>query len=488
MRAIFISYRREDAEGQAGRLFNDLARYFGEDSVFMDVAGIEPGRDFRRVIDEHVASCGVLLAMIGKTWIDATDESGRRRLEDPMDFVRLETASALKRDIPVVPVLVHGTRMPRAEQLPEDLAELAYRNGVELTHARWDSDVQLLIKALSPYVESLQKNAGEMNTSTPLGATSTTPTTSIASASGVARSTGTAPLAPAHSAKKSFTMIVAASVAALVIAVGGYAWYQKSSERAEAMRQAALLEETKKKAVAEELEAKKRVEEKAAADALETKKQAAEQAVVAETEAKRRAQERALAQELEAKRQAQDRAYAQELETKRQAREKAEAEERERIRIAREKAAAEKAETDKLAQIANTKKQETERREQEVEEREKMKQKALAEARQKALADEREKIRIAQDRAAAQRARWPSYNFPPPNGGLLVYTIMPDGNPACASYDGSGCLWGQTYDQIDFKRLRPLVCGEEHRARWGVTGYENLKHWCNLARRLRASR
>ena len=95
MRAIFISYRREDAEGQAGRLFNDLARYFGEDSVFMDVAGIEPGRDFRRVIDEHVASCGVLLAMIGKTWIDATDESGRRRLEDPMDFVRLETASAL---------------------------------------------------------------------------------------------------------------------------------------------------------------------------------------------------------------------------------------------------------------------------------------------------------------------------------------------------------------------------------------------------------
>ena len=169
-------------------------------------------------------------------------------------------------------------------------------------------------------------------------------------------------------------------------------------------------------------------------------------------------------------------------------REKAEAEERERIRIAREKAAAEKAEADKLAQIASAKKQETERREQELEEREKMKQKALAEARQKALADEREKIRIAQDRAAAQRARWPSYNFPPPNGGLLVYTIMPDGNPACASYDGGGCLWGQTYDQIDFKRLRPLVCGEEHRARWGVTGYENLKHWCNLARRLRASR
>jgi len=101
MRAIFISYRREDAEGQAGRLFDDLSAEFGKESVFMDVVGIEAGRDFRRVIDANVASCGVLLAMIGKGWIEAKDESGRRRLDDPMDFVRLETASALKRDIPV---------------------------------------------------------------------------------------------------------------------------------------------------------------------------------------------------------------------------------------------------------------------------------------------------------------------------------------------------------------------------------------------------
>jgi len=82
MRAIFISYRREDAEGQAGRLFDDLVTEFGEDSVFMDVFGIEPGRDFRRAIDEQVASCGVLLAVIGKSWFDAKDESGRSRLDD----------------------------------------------------------------------------------------------------------------------------------------------------------------------------------------------------------------------------------------------------------------------------------------------------------------------------------------------------------------------------------------------------------------------
>jgi TIR domain len=154
MRAIFISYRREDTEGHAGRLFRDLCERFGKGVVFMDVAGIEPGRDFRRVIDQQVASCGVLLAIIGKDWLTVADEKGQRRLDDPIDFVRIETATALKRDIPVVPVLVHGARIPRPEQLPEDLKELAYRNSIELTHARWESDVQVLIKALLPYVDA----------------------------------------------------------------------------------------------------------------------------------------------------------------------------------------------------------------------------------------------------------------------------------------------------------------------------------------------
>ena len=473
MRAIFISYRREDAEGQAGRLFDDLVRHFGEDSVFMDVAGIEPGRDFRRVIDEHVASCGMLLAMIGKTWIDATDESGRRRLEDPMDFVRLETASALKRDIPVVPVLVHGARMPRAEQLPKDLAELAFRNGVELTHARWDSDVQALVKALGPHVESSQKNADRVNSAASTDVPKAAKMKSTGPDSGVPQTPEATAFVSAHSAKKSFTMIVAGSLAALVIAGGGYAWYQKSSERAEAIRQAALLQEAKKQAAAEELDAKKR---------------AAEQAIAAETEAKRRSQERALAQELEMKRQVHERAYAQELETKRRAQEISAAEEREKIRLAREKGAAEKREADRRAkEITDAKKRDAERREQEIavaDERERLRQ-----ARERAIVEEREKMRLAQEKAAAaQRARWSSYNFPPPNGGLLVYTIRSDGNPVCASYDGGSCLWGHTYDQIDFKRLRPLACGEEHSAKWGLTGYENLRHWCNLARRISADR
>ncbi len=152
MRAIFISYRREDSEGEAGRLFDDLVAVFGEASVFMDVAAIEVGRDFRKAIDDSVATCGVLLAVVGKGWVDAKNAAGNRRLDDPSDFVRLETASALKRDIPVVPVLVRGATMPRPEELPDDLKEFAFRNGVELTHPRWNSDVQLLVNALKPMV------------------------------------------------------------------------------------------------------------------------------------------------------------------------------------------------------------------------------------------------------------------------------------------------------------------------------------------------
>jgi hypothetical protein len=153
-RAIFISYRRDDTEGEAGRLFDDLTRTFGEDSVFMDVAGINPGLDFRKAIDDNVATCGVLLAMIGPTWTTIANGEGHRRLDDENDFVRLEIASALARNVAVIPVLVHDAKMPHPDQLPDNLKDLAYRNSVEITHARWNSDVQLLTKALSQYVTS----------------------------------------------------------------------------------------------------------------------------------------------------------------------------------------------------------------------------------------------------------------------------------------------------------------------------------------------
>ena len=152
MGSIFLSYRREDSEGQAGRLYDDLVAVFGSDSVFMDVAAIQPGRDFRKSIDQSLNSCGVFLSLIGKSWLTAKDTSGQRRLDDPADFVRIETGAALKRDIPVIPVLVQGASAPKPDQLPDDLKELAFRNAVELTHPRWDSDIQVLIEALRPHI------------------------------------------------------------------------------------------------------------------------------------------------------------------------------------------------------------------------------------------------------------------------------------------------------------------------------------------------
>ena len=155
MPPIFVSYRREDTECEAGRLFDALVERFGKANVFFDVAAIRKGYDFRQAIDASVSKCGVLLAIIGKHWIDQPGNDGSRRLDDPSDYVRLEIASALQRvdPVPVIPVLVHGARMPSSSQLPDDLKPLSYRNGTELTHDRWHSDLQLLIEELTPYVQ-----------------------------------------------------------------------------------------------------------------------------------------------------------------------------------------------------------------------------------------------------------------------------------------------------------------------------------------------
>lgn len=151
-RAIFISYRRDDSEGEAGRLYDDLVRVFGNDAVFMDVSGIHPGKDFRQAIEDNVAQCAVLLAVIGPVWASIIDATGVRRVDQPNDFVRLEIASALKRGVDVIPLLVHGARMPTPAQLPDDLQNLSYRNSLELNHVTWNSDVERLSRTLREYV------------------------------------------------------------------------------------------------------------------------------------------------------------------------------------------------------------------------------------------------------------------------------------------------------------------------------------------------
>jgi hypothetical protein len=145
---IFINYRRGDEPGFTHALLGRLEQIFPAERLFIDVDNIPAGEDFVRALESQVAQCDALLAVIGNGWLDARDERGSRRLDDPNDFVRIEIESALRQGKRVIPVLVHEARMPRPDELPEGIRPLATRNAVRLTHERFRADVQGLIKAL----------------------------------------------------------------------------------------------------------------------------------------------------------------------------------------------------------------------------------------------------------------------------------------------------------------------------------------------------
>src|SRR5690348_6411417 len=155
---IFICYRREETAYSAGWLFDRLADRFGG-QIFKDVDSIEPGDDWVEVITTVVGSCDVLLALIGDRWLTITDEDGRRRLDDPDDFVRLEIEAALARDVRVIPILVEGARMPRADELPASLSKLARRQALELSPSWFDVGTERLLRVLERTIKEAQEQA-----------------------------------------------------------------------------------------------------------------------------------------------------------------------------------------------------------------------------------------------------------------------------------------------------------------------------------------
>lgn len=148
MSGIFISYRREDSAAYAGRLYDRLSAQFGADQVFMGVDDIPPGADFARQIDAKVGSCDAMVVVIGKNWLMTRNGAGQLRLSDPNDFVGLEVSLALQRNVLVIPVLVGGAAMPKAEELRADLRDLARRNSVTLNDQDFQRDADALINAL----------------------------------------------------------------------------------------------------------------------------------------------------------------------------------------------------------------------------------------------------------------------------------------------------------------------------------------------------
>src|SRR5262249_43271237 len=145
MPRILVSYRRADTAYLATTLHEKLAQAFGLDNVFMDVNAIPAGRDFRRHLEQAVAKCDVVLAVIDERWLDAREADGRRRLDLPTDWVRIELETALARDIPVIPLLVAGAKTPVEAELPESLRELAYRQALLLRPGRdFQHDMDML--------------------------------------------------------------------------------------------------------------------------------------------------------------------------------------------------------------------------------------------------------------------------------------------------------------------------------------------------------
>jgi len=154
--SVFINYRWTDSAGYAGRISDRLKDHFGKDAVFMDVDTIGAGLDFVKELQNGVQCCDVLVVLIGHNWLNTKDENGKRRLDNPKDFVRIEIGAALNRDIRVIPVLVDGASMPRSTELPNVLKLLALRRALQVNHDSFDADAQRLID----HLELALKEAG----------------------------------------------------------------------------------------------------------------------------------------------------------------------------------------------------------------------------------------------------------------------------------------------------------------------------------------
>jgi len=157
---IFINYRRDDSTGTAGRLHDRLAQSFGRKNLFMDVDHIPPGVDFINHLNAQVAGCDVFLVIIGPTWLEVSNEKGERRLDDPGDFVAIEIATALARNIRVIPVLVDGARMPMASELPESLKPLVRRQAIDVRNTHFGRDAEALIEKIG---EKLSDNCATLS-------------------------------------------------------------------------------------------------------------------------------------------------------------------------------------------------------------------------------------------------------------------------------------------------------------------------------------
>ena len=146
---IFISYRRSDTQGYAGRLSDSLTNYFGENRIFRDIDNIKGGSEFAKDIKDQVSTADAVIILIGPDWVTASDGLGQRRIDDQDDWVVQEIISAINQNIPIFPVLIEGTALPRKDELPEELWPVLNYNAITISDRNWDAEVLSLGKIIS---------------------------------------------------------------------------------------------------------------------------------------------------------------------------------------------------------------------------------------------------------------------------------------------------------------------------------------------------
>jgi len=151
MPGIFISYRRKDSGGWAGRLAADLRDRFGDNFVFFDRTSIDPGERVRDHIVGTIKSCDAFLVVISETWADVRDEQGCRRLDSPEDYVKFEVATALGSKRRIIPILVGGATYPDSKLLPDDIKDLSKYNAMKMSDAYWKNDIQRIVETIETF-------------------------------------------------------------------------------------------------------------------------------------------------------------------------------------------------------------------------------------------------------------------------------------------------------------------------------------------------
>lgn len=228
MPRVFISYRRDDSSGYARGVFDRLSERFGQDNVFMDLE-IAPGEDFVERIQQAIGSCDVLITLIGRSWLTVKDAEGRRRLDDPEDWARIEIKAGMDRQTRIVPVLVGGARMPTMRELPEALDGLARRQALEIRDVSYDYDIDRLIEAIAraageeppPATTAAQRASGAKPAATGAAA-GAVPGSAAAGATPRPAPSVAAPPAPPSGSKRKWggKSAAIAAVVALVVVVG----------------------------------------------------------------------------------------------------------------------------------------------------------------------------------------------------------------------------------------------------------------------------